>query len=618
MKVENANKGRRPPMKSQNIQSITIAALLLAGFSLSGALTPLSAAQRPRPVPSYSRPVPPPAPRQAPPPRPAPASRQAPPPSRQPQPQVKQEQQTERRQQEQKAREREQQQKLQEKQEKEQQKQQARQQKEMEKLRVKQEKEVSSSVRSNAQEAPKANSPAASNSITSSSVTSRDNSRSAFDHLNAKRAGMTGINGKPLPTGDVTVHTNGNLTVKASGGRQYGVRANGTIASVTSNGKSASFNSKGKLTSVNSNNMSVRRAAHGERIVVSHPAANTTVVVTGRHNGYIERTFQRENQTYVQRTVVINSRIVTHTYVVYGYHGVLLPHLVSPVFYPRAFYGWVFYPWVAPVGYTWVWLREPWYVGPNPYFVAYPSYPSASLWLTDYYLGQTLSASYQEQQDELADLSADYNNATDADDFNSLQASVTTPITPEMKTTIAAEVREQIAAESTAAAHPEKATSYAELPSILSKGSYLFVVAENLSVTTDDQMECALQAGDTLQLTASPSDDSPLAEVRVTSSRKMDCPAGVKVLVSLQDLQEMQNNFRSQVSAGLGTLQNLQGKDGLPSAPPEALSIPPRPATAGIETMQSSEAVSMLDAERQQADALELEMNESLLKDLGG
>lgn len=662
-------------MKNYTLKAIGIATLFAAGFNLA-AVRPVSAlaAQYARQTPA---PRAAPAPRPAPTPRPAPAptpQHQASPspqhqstatPQRQatsaserqtqaqhpsqPTPQTQYQQQQsdarqqkqqklEQRQQEQKARDLKQQQKQQDKkqkaQQKQQEKEQARQQEEIEKQQ-KQGKVTSNPVHSSAPAATSVgtNSPSsssasaaaitsghhaaytfpgdkavASKTATGSSVLTREGSRNVVNQLNANRSNMQGMNRKTLPAGDVTVHPNGSLTVKASGGRQYGVRANGTISSFAANGKAASFNSKGRVTSVHTSNMDIRRGANGQRTVLTHRTDNTTVVATGRHSGYIERTVVHNNQTYVQRTVVVNSRIVTHTYIAYGFGGVTLTHFVSPVFYSPAFYGWAFYPWVTPVAYRWRWFSEPWYIGPDPYFVAFATYPSASFWLTDYFLGQTLATAYHEHQEAQADYPDD-----DMEGSSSLRASVTTPITPELKAAIAEEVKEQIAAENTAAAHPEKAASFGELPSILRERNHVFVVASSLDVTTADQQACELQSGDVLQLTIPPSDGSPLAQLRVASSKKMDCPVGVQVTVSLQDLQDMQNNLRTQIASGLGTLQENQGMGGLPAAPPEALSAPPRPAVVGIETMPTAEVVSMLEAETQQADALELEAAQSAL-----
>jgi hypothetical protein len=561
--------------------------------------------------------------------------------------QQKEAQKQQQKQQEQKSRELKQQQKQQEKQQKEQ----ARQQKQTEKLQKKQGKTLAATAHSGASEASSVRSSGvttetlatrsasakhgtaysvpstgavAAKTSSGASVLTTQGSRNVVQQLNANRSSMRGINGKALPSGDVTVHSNGSLTLKASGGRQYGVRANGTIASFAANGKSANFDGKGKVSSIHTANVDIRHGVHGERTVVSRHADNTIVVTSGKHNGYIERTVVHNNQTYIQRTVISNHRIVTNMYVGYGFGGVALTHYVSPVFYSPAFYGWAFYPWASPINYSWGWLGAPWYAGPNPYFVAYGAYPSASLWLTDYYLGQTLADAFNERHELMgdngddSDLTADDNLSDDPDGTDYVRASVTTPITPEIKAAIADEVKEQIAAENSAAAQPEKATSYGELPSALGTVNRVFVVANSLDVMTSDQQSCALQAGDILRLNLAPSDGSPVAQLLVASSKKMDCPAGVEVTVGLQDLQDMQNNLRAHVAKGLGTLQSNQGKGGLPAAPPEALTLPARPAIMSLQTMPSAQVEVMLEAETRQADAIEADVTQAALDGQNG
>lgn len=458
------------------------------------------------------------------------------------------------------------------------------------------------------------------------SILSSRGSRDVVQQLNANRSSRTGINRSALPAGDVTVHANGNVVLRTPSGSQYGIRSNGTIASFSANGKSASFDGNGRVSSIHTTTMDIQRSANGQRTIVSHRPDNITVVSTGHHAGYIESTVSHNNATYIQRTVVTNNRIVTNSYVAYGLRGTALNHFVSPVFYSPAFYGWAFYPWISPVAYSWGWGAAPWYGGSNPYFAAYPTYLSASSWLTDYFLGETIAATNAESQDAMTDAADDLVNvdssenasgSNETDDIDTIHASISTPITPEIKKAIEEEVKVQIEAENTAAAHPDNATSYGELPSALGNVNYVFVVAKSLDVTTADQQTCGLRPGDVLRLAAPPADGLPLAQLLVASSKVTDCPAGVRVSVSLQDLQEMQSNFREQVIQGLGTLYANQGKDGLPAAPPEALSAPPRPATTIQPAMSSTEAISLLDTQSQQADAIETDMTQSALSGHG-
>jgi hypothetical protein len=107
--------------------------------------------------------------------------------------------------------------------------------------------------------------------------------------------------------------------------------------------------------------------------------------------------------------------------------------------------------------------------------------------------------------------------------------------------------------------------------------NHMFVVNESLNVVTTDGQSCGLAAGEVVRLVATPAEDSPTADLKVVSSRRMDCPAGVTVSMNLQDIQEMQNNFRAQLDSGLKTLHDQQGQGGLPGAPNSAIAPPPRP-----------------------------------------
>ena len=274
-------------------------------------------------------------------------------------------------------------------------------------------------------------------------------SQATLQQVNSARSNLSGINRKPLPSGDVTVHPNGRLTVEAAGGRKYNVRSNGTVASYRDREKAVNFDSRGKVSSLRTASLSVRRAPNGVRTIETRRADNSRVVTTGRHSGFVERNVVVGNRTYIQRTTIVNQRITTNTFVAYNYRGFALTHFVTPVFYAPAFYGWAYYPWVAPVHFGFGWFGASWYVAPNPFFTAYPVYPSAAFWLTDYMLGETLASAYQLHQDALAskaaeEYSADADAMDESDQSDMLQADASTPITQELKDQIAEEVKQQI------------------------------------------------------------------------------------------------------------------------------------------------------------------------------
>ena len=534
---------------------------------------------------------------------------------------AREEQQKQQKQQKEQARQQKELQKQQKKQQQQQQKEQARQLKELQKQQKSNQKATKPAKNSKQPASPEvAKTP--SSTASAKETPAASSSQARIQQLNSSRSSMSGINHKPLPAGELKVHSNGRMTLKAEGGRQYGLRSNGTVASYSDREKTVSFDQRGKVSSIHTANMDIHNGAHGQRTIISHRADGTKVVSTGRHSGYVERSVVMNSRTYVQRTTVINNRVYTRTFVATSFGSVAF---VPPVFYAPGFYGWAYYPWAAPIRFTWGWFGEPWYVGPNPYFMASPMYPSAAFWLTDYTIGETLAAAYHlrhdaEMSDEIMDDesagadSADANTSADSDieassDLGSdqqdtLHAVEATPITAEVKAAIAEEVKQELAGDNAHAANPSQA-SFDELPSVLSKPNHVFIVASDLDVTTTDQQLCALQGGDTLQLMGPASADSGLVELRVASSKRRDCPAGVHVNVSLADVQEMQNSFLAHIEEGLSKLHDSQGRAGLPSAPADVVSAPPRPSATGLESLSATDSSALLDQEREQADQTE-------------
>jgi hypothetical protein len=508
------------------------------------------------------------------------------------------------------------QQKQQQKQLKEQQKAQARQRKELQKQQKSSRKNAGSATTATSRPAAPSAKPASSVPRNSDATLTGSESQARIQRLNSARSNMSGINRKPLPNGELTVHSNGRMTLKAEGGRQYGLRSNGSIANYSDREKTVSFDKGGKVSSIHTANMDIHNGAHGQRTVISRRADGSKVVSTSPHSGYVERNLVVNHQAYVQRTMVINDRVYTRTFVANGFGGVAF---VPPLFFAPTFYGWAYHPWAAPIAFTWGWFGAPWYVGPNPYFVASPLYPSAAFWLTDYMIGETLATEYQLHHDaalsaelmddEAAADIADGDMSADLDtdgssDHDTLRADETTPISTDLKAEIAEQVKEEVAVDNAEATNPNKA-SFDVLPAVLSKANHVFVVSSDLDVTTTDQQLCGLQAGDMLQLMSPAAADSTFVQLRVASGKRMDCPAGVLVNVSLPDIQEMQNSFQAHIEAGLGKLRNNQGRAGLPSAPADAVAAPPVPAVTGLAPVSATDSSVTIDQEREQADQVE-------------
>ena len=526
------------------------------------------------------------------------------------------------------------QQKEQQKQQKQQQKEQARQQKENQKQQQKQQKDEArqqkelqkkqpakedirsasnDTARPSSFKVPASN--AAGRSPSGVSALTARQSRATIQRLNSARASMSGINGKPLPTGEVTVHLNGAMTVKAGGGRQLGVRSNGTVASYSDQEKAVTFDERGQVSSIHTANLAMFRGPNGQASIIGQRADGSKVVSTGRHSGYVERTVVVNNRSYTQRTTIVNRRAYLSTFVAYGHGGVVVTSFVPPVFFAPRFYSWAYYPWAAAVGFRWGWFGAPWYVGPNPYFMASPVYPSAAFWLTDYMIGETLATAYQMHNDAAmfnedgpgdtanAQMFVDGDSDASSGQQATIHAEVTTPITPEIKSELAEQVKQELADDNAHAANPSQA-NFDALPAALQTPKHVFVLSTDLSVTTADQQTCALQAGDMLQVTSPAASDSSFAQLRVASSKRMDCPAGILVTVSLPDIQEMQNNFQAQVESGLAMFRGDQGVTDLPAPPPAAVAAPPRPAIEGLPSLSAADTSAMLDQQREDADQI--------------
>lgn len=515
----------------------------------------------------------------------------------------------------------------QQKEQQKQQKDQDRQQKEQQKQQ-KSEKNTASSPDSSAKNsAPRSSSPSAAKEPpisgsagkrpTGASVLTPSESQATIQRLNSARSNMSGINHRPLPSGELTLHSNGRITVKAEGGRQYGVRPNGTIASYSDRERAVSFDKRGKISSIHTANLDIYHGTHGQRTIISRQADSSKVMSNGPHSGYVERNVVVNNKTYIQRTLIVNQRAYTNAFVTTNHGGIALTNFVPPVYFAPRFYGWAYYPWAAPISFGWGWFGAPWYMGPNPYFVASPIYPSAAFWLTDYMIGETLATAYQLHNDASmfendggaaytadADMPADENSEASSGPQETIHADVTTPINQEIKSEIAEEVKQELANDNAEASNPSQA-SFDVLPSALRSPNHVFVVSSDLDVTTTDDQICGLQAGDILQLPAPAESDSSLVQLRVAGSKRMDCPVGILVSVSMPDLQGMQNNFQTQVESGLGLLRNEQGRGGLPAAPPDAIAAPPRPAIEGLAPFSAADSSAMLDQQRHEADQIE-------------
>jgi hypothetical protein len=371
----------------------------------------------------------------------------------------------------------------------------------------------------------------------------------------------------------------------------------------------------GHVRTVQTRNMRIEHKAHGERKVVSQRNGRQ-IVATGRGRGYMQRPYYSHGgRTYVQRTYYVGGRPYAYAYRTYYYGGQPYYGYAPAYYYQPVYYGWAYNPWPAPVYYNWGWNAQPWYGYYGPYYAPYPAYPTASFWLTDYLMAESLRAAFEAQQSgslgtpglphaapDSADAMASLWSTDDLIAANLLAAYGAQPyaqaagkgnagqtqISPEVKQAIADELKKQIAAEQAAASNSQQpAASGEEVPPALDPNSRIFVVSSNLDSTTSEGQDCSLTPGDVILRTGDTPDDDHNVDATVKSSKKDECPVGSTIAVDVSDLQEMHNHLRETLDAGLKTLAENSGKNGLPAAPDTTTKggeVPPPAADTNVDS----------------------------------
>jgi hypothetical protein len=444
----------------------------------------------------------------------------------------------------------------------------------------------------------------------------------------------------PLVPGTAT-HAGGGKTVTTPAGNRLDFGKGGHLNSVVTNkGTEAHFDHHGQVSAIKTaGGMTiVRSPAGGRHIVTEHRDARghveSRVVSTGPNRGFAEHAVQRGGHEYMHRTYVREGRTYTTVSRGYYYHGTVYYHYVPAFYFAPAYYGWGYSPWGEPIAYTgWGWDDSPWYGWSGYYFAPYSVYPSAAFWLTDYLIAENLKAAYEAQatanaaaanaEAAAADANAAAANA-DAAAANANAAAVqqssqggAATLTPEVKEMIAEEVKAQLAGEQAAAqndsatgsAAPQQsiADSY-RTPAALDPNRRVFIVSSDMEVSVNDQ-PCLMLPGDVLKRTETVPDQDNTVAVYVLKSQKFDCAAGTTPRIQVADLQEMHNHFREQMDAGLKTLADNQGKNGLPSAPAAAS---PRQNADGTAAADDAAAIAaQLNQQQQEAEQAETEVQQA-------
>jgi len=147
-------------------------------------------------------------------------------------------------------------------------------------------------------------------------------------------------------------------------------------------------------------------------------------------------------------------------------------------------------------------------------------------------------------------------------------------LTKEVKDQLTEEIKTQLAADQADASKGKESggnsgggdASGGGAPPALDPKWRVFVVHNELSVVADGD-ECSLTEGDVIKRVSDTSDEDNNLDVKVLASKKDDCAVGKEVGVALDDLQEMHNHFREQITGGMQELAKKNGTGGLPKAP---------------------------------------------------
>ena len=419
---------------------------------------------------------------------------------------------------------------------------------------------------------------------------------------------------RPPPNAARVAAPGGGVTYRGGKGQQWTVDRNNHVTGFSRPGMQASFRPDGRVHSVQVTRpdhsvMTVNHGLHGGRQTVAVRPGGVRVVTYGRNRGFTERPLTRRGG-YISRTYVVGGRPYVHVYRPYYYHGVHYYRYVPAHYYHPVYYRWVYNPWRRPVVYTWGWGPAPWYGFYGGYFAPAPVYPTAALWLTDFLLAENLKLAYEARKDKEREYQEQREEAA-TPEVQTSSREVT--LTPEVKAAIAEEVRQQLAAEQAAAAQPSQPpepnapppTAGNEVaPPALDPNQRMFVVSENLDAMEGGQ-PCALTPGDVIYRTGDNLIDGNKVAVNVLTSKAGDCPANSATEIDVNVLQEMHNQFREQIDAGLQTMATNQGQNGLPSGPPPgAVAVPegtaPPDPSAGSELTQQQQEADQAEGEAQQ------------------
>jgi hypothetical protein len=366
--------------------------------------------------------------------------------------------------------------------------------------------------------------------------------------------------------------------------------SNGSTITTRSNGARAEIHDAHR-------GLDIHYGLNGRRSVVLERSDHSRVFAE-HGGGYVQHPYVFRGQEFAHRTYLEHGHEVVRFYDRRPYHGVTLEVYAPVRLYPVRFYGWVYEPWPTPVRFVWDWRGTPWYRYYGYYFVPYPVYAEAPLWLTDYLIASSLEAAYAAQVRAQMGMGG------------------APMLSPEVKEEIAEEVRlevQQERAQAQANANdPRGGPDYGGIGDLLTDGhAHVFMSGSSLDLVDGSGNECTLTQGDVVQVRAAPALGAQAVNATVVASKGgNECAPETTVRMALADLQDMQNYMRQTVDDGMAQLQARQGTGNLPAAPAGGVvsagfvqGAPPADPNAQAEIAEQAAAADVAEREDTVANA---------------
>lgn len=253
-------------------------------------------------------------------------------------------------------------------------------------------------------------------------------------------------------------------------------------------------------------------------------------------------------RAYYNPTTQTTSGVRHYTVVQRGtvhYHSYVPSYQFDPWFYGYAYHSWHPYP------YTWGWRYDPWFGSYNYYFAPYPTYHGPSYWLTDWVLADMLRNHHARQQQSAVTSAQQSADRAERAALSAEQLAQKAQITQEIKEEVQAQIKDAIKVQ-------ERGENLS-LERSLEKEGYIFAVTEDMDVLVDqgsaESKTCSLSEGDLIKVTRKVDEEDQYARMMVVTAKRGGCKAGTPILVSVQDLQEMQNDFAERLERGLKDLK---------------------------------------------------------------